>query len=185
MRNPLPLAAALGASLALAACKPTIPAPSGVPGVTVASITVTSKSFASNGPIPIDYTCDGKELSPQVTWSSPPEGAKALVLVVDDPDAPSGVFTHWLLFNIDPAATSLPEGVDPSTVGAKIGMNDFEGVRYSGPCPPKMQIHRYRFHIYALNVPLDLKDGADRAALDTAMNGRVLGEGTLYGVFSH
>jgi Raf kinase inhibitor-like YbhB/YbcL family protein len=168
-----------------AACKPTIPPPAAAPGVTVASITVTSKSFASNGPIPIDYTCDGKEVSPQVTWSSPPDGTKSLALVVEDPDAASGSFTHWLLYNIGPDALSLAEGVDPTTVGAKIGLNDFEGVRYSGPCPPKMQIHRYRFHLYSLNATLELKDGADRGQLDAAMNGHVLGEGTLYGVFSH
>jgi Raf kinase inhibitor-like YbhB/YbcL family protein len=168
-----------------AACKPTIPAPGAPPGVTVASVTVTSKSFSSNGPIPIDYTCDGKEMSPQVTWSSPPEGTKSIALVVDDPDAPSGTFTHWLVYNLPPDSTFLAEGVDPSTVGAKIGMNDFESVRYGGPCPPKMQIHRYRFHVYALNAALDLKDGADRAAVDTHMNGHVLGEGTLYGTFSH
>ena len=167
------------------ACKPTIPAPNAPPGVTVASITVTSKSFSSNGPIPIDYTCDGKEVSPQVTWSSPPEGTKSIALVVDDPDAPSGTFTHWLVYNLPPDTTALAEGVDPSTLGAKIGMNDSESVRYGGPCPPKMQIHRYRFHVYALDAALGLKDGADRAALDTNMNAHVLGEGTLYGTFSH
>jgi Raf kinase inhibitor-like YbhB/YbcL family protein len=171
--------------VALGACKPTIPPPAGVPGVTVSSITVTSKSFASNGAIPVDYTCDGKEQSPQVTWSSPPEGTKSLALVVDDPDAASGSFTHWLLYNITPETLALPEGVDPQVVGAKIGLNDFEGVRYSGPCPPKMQIHRYRFHLYALDVALELKDGADRGQLDLAMSGHVLGEGTLYGTFSH
>ena len=73
----------------------------------------------------------------------------------------------------------------PSTLGAKIGINDFEGVRYGGPCPPKMQIHRYRFHLYALDAPIELKDGADRGQIDVAMSGHVLGEGTLYGTFSH
>jgi len=185
MRIPFLAAPFFVALVALAACKPTVPPPAGVPGVNVSSITVTSKSFSTNGAIPVDYTCDGKELSPQVTWSSPPEGTKSLALVVDDPDASSGSFTHWLLYNIAPETLALPEGVDPPTVGAKIGMNDFEGVRYSGPCPPKMQIHRYRFHLYALNASLELKDGADRGQLDTAMSGHVLGEGTLYGTFSH
>jgi Raf kinase inhibitor-like YbhB/YbcL family protein len=169
----------------LAACKPTVPPPGAPPGVEVSSITVTSKSFPSNGPIPIDYTCDGKDISPQITWSSPPEGTKSLSLVVDDPDASSGTFTHWLVYNLPAETTSLAEGVDPSTQGAKIGLNDFDQVRYGGPCPPKMQIHRYRFHLYALNASLDLPDGANRARVDTAMNGHVLGEGTLYGQFSH
>jgi Raf kinase inhibitor-like YbhB/YbcL family protein len=172
-------------AISLAACRPTVPPPGAPPGVEVASITVTSKSFPSNGPIPIDYTCDGKEISPQITWSSPPEGTKSLALVVDDPDAASGTFTHWLVYNLPPETTSLAEGVDPATIGAKIGMNDFEQVRYGGPCPPKMQIHRYRFHLYALNAELALPDGANRAKVDTTMNGHVLGEGTLYGQFSH
>src|SRR5690349_3581895 len=161
--------------------KGTVPAPGGPAGVAVASITVTSKSFPSNGSIPIDYTCDGKEVSPQLTWSAPPEGTKSISIVVDDPDAPSATFTHWLVYGLPPDATSLAEGVDPTTLGAKIGMNDFEAVRYGGPCPPKMQIHRYRFQIYALDAMLDLPDGVDRARLDTAMNGHVLGQGILYG----
>ncbi len=172
-------------ALALAACKPTLPPPAAAPGVAVASITVTSKSFSTNGPIPVDYTCDGKEVSPQITWSAPPERTKSLALVVDDPDASSGAFTHWLLYGISPEATSLAEGADASVVGGKLGLNDFEAVRYSGPCPPKMQIHRYRFHLYALDVKLDLKEAADRAAVDAALNGHIIGEGTLYGTFSH
>jgi Raf kinase inhibitor-like YbhB/YbcL family protein len=175
----------LASCLVLAACKPTVPPPGAPPGVEVASITVTSKSFPSNGPIPIDYTCDGKDVSPQITWSAPPEGTKSLALLVDDPDAPSGTFTHWLVYNLPAETTSLAEGVDPATLGAKVGMNDFEQVRYGGPCPPKMQIHRYRFHLYALNADLDLPDGANRTKVDMTMNGHVLGEGTLYGQFSH
>jgi Raf kinase inhibitor-like YbhB/YbcL family protein len=172
-------------SLALAACKPTVPPPGGPPGVSVASITVTSKSFPSNGPIPIDYTCDGKDLSPQLTWSSPPEATKAIAIVVDDPDAPSGTFTHWLVYNLPADASQLAEAVDPTTLGAKVGMNDFESVRYAGPCPPKMQVHRYRYVVYALDLPLELADAATRAQVDTAMNGHVLAQGTLYGTFSH
>ncbi len=169
----------------LLGCRPTIAPPAAPPGVTVASITVTSKSFSPNGPIPIDYTCDGKDAAPQLTWSSPPENTKALAIVMDDPDAPSGTFTHWIVYNLPPDATSIGEGVDPATAGAKVGMNDFEAVRYGGPCPPKQQIHRYRFHLYALDAPVELRDGANRGQIDVAMNGHVLGDGTLYGTFSH
>jgi Raf kinase inhibitor-like YbhB/YbcL family protein len=175
----------LAAFALLGACKSSVPAPGAAPGVAVGSITVTSKSFPSNGAIPVDYTCDGKDVAPQITWSAPPETTKSLVLEMEDPDAPSGSSTHWIIYDIRPDATSLPEGGDPSVVGAKVGVNDFESVRYGGPCPPKMQLHRYRFHLYALDSPLNLADGADRAKVDTAMNGHVVGEGSLYGTFSH
>ena len=173
-----PLVFALG-------CGGNVPPPAAAPGVIVASITVTSRSFSSNGHIPVDYTCDGKDISPQVTWSSPPEGTRALVVQLDDPDAPSGTFTHWLVYNLAPDATSMAEALDPSSIGARVGLNDFQNVRYGGPCPPHGQAHRYRFHIYALNAQLNVPEGATRADVDTAMSGHVLGEGALYAFFSH
>src|SRR5215472_6635582 len=89
------------------------------PGVAVASITLTSKAFSGNGPIPIDYSCDGKDLSPPLTWSSPPEGTKSLAIEMEDPDASaSSSFTHWLLWNVSADARSLAEAVDPATLGA-------------------------------------------------------------------
>jgi Raf kinase inhibitor-like YbhB/YbcL family protein len=181
--------ARLGAPLVIAslaaACAPERgPAPSSPSGVTPSSITVTSRSFASGGTIPVDYSCDGKDVSPQLTWSAPPQGTKALVIVVDDPDAPSGTFTHWLVIDLGADALTLAEGVDPSTLGAKVGANDFHNVRYNGPCPPKGEQHRYQFTVFASDAPLPLNEGATRADVDAALSGHVLGSGTLTALFA-
>jgi Raf kinase inhibitor-like YbhB/YbcL family protein len=180
MRAPL----AVVCTLHSVACGAGLSSPSGPPGAHVASVTVTSKSFATNGRMPIDHTCDGKNVSPQLTWSAPPEGTKSIAVVVDDSDGSSGPFTHWLVYDLPPSVTSLAEGADPVAVGAKVGMNDRDGVRYDGPCPPRMQEHRIEFHVYALDVLVNLRDGAGRAELNAAMNAHVLGEGVLHGTFS-
>jgi Raf kinase inhibitor-like YbhB/YbcL family protein len=161
------------------------PGPSAVPGKGVSSITVTSKSFPGDLQIPVDLSCDGKDVSPQLTWSSPPEGTKALTLVVDDPDASGASFTHWVVINLPPDALTLASGVDPASLGAKVGLNDFCNVRYNGPCPPRGDVHRYQFRVYATDVVLPLKDGAPRAAVDAALSEHVLGVGTLVATFSH
>jgi Raf kinase inhibitor-like YbhB/YbcL family protein len=150
-------------------------------GVTVASITVTSKSFPAGGTIPIDYTCDGKETSPQITWSAPPEGTKSLALLLDDPDV-TGKYTHWLVFDIPPDATGVPEGGDVAKIGGRLGSNDIPDVRYGGPCPPRREMHRYVFHVYALDKTLNLPEGSRRTAVDAAMNGHLIGEGRLNGL---
>jgi Raf kinase inhibitor-like YbhB/YbcL family protein len=162
------------------------PAPSAPAGKSVSSITVTSRSFTRNGQIPVDLTCDGKDLSPQLTWSSPPEGTKALVLVVDDPDASLGVFTHWLVLDLPPTEVSLAEGIDPTTLGgAKVAQNDFHNVRYNGPCPPHGDLHRYQFQLFAVDYVLPLGEASTRADVDEALSGHVLGVGTLVGLFGH
>ncbi len=176
---------ALGAFLSSLACGPTIVPPATAAGVTLASMTVTSRAFSPNGHISVDETCDGKDVSPQVTWSSPPEGTKSIVLQVDDPDAQPALFTHWVLFNISPETSSIAEGLEPGAIRARVGLNDFQHPHYNGPCPPHGQSHRYRFHVFALDSELDVPDGANRTAIDAAMNGHVLGEGALYAFFSH
>jgi Raf kinase inhibitor-like YbhB/YbcL family protein len=177
---------ALAASIALVGCKDaSAPGPSAPPGTTASSITVTSKSFATGSEIPVDYTCDGKDVSPQLTWSSPPEKTKALVIVVDDPDASSGAFTHWIVMNLPPETLTLAEGVDPTTLGARVGANDFHNVRYNGPCPPRQEQHRYQFIVYATDAPLGLNEGASRGDVDAALAGHVLGSGALVALFSH
>lgn len=170
-----------------AACGGSSIVPHTAPGVTLSSITVTSKSFVENGRIPIDNTCDGKDVSPQFTWSSPPEGTRSLVLVVDDADAIAGTFTHMIVFNVSPEARFFPEGSDLSTLGpdARFGLNDLSGTHYSGPCPPRGEGHRYRFVVIALDKPLDVAEGAQRAQIDAAMDKHILGEGSLLGVFGH
>jgi Raf kinase inhibitor-like YbhB/YbcL family protein len=151
----------------------------------VESLTVTSKSFASNGTIPVDYTCDGIDKSPPLTWSAPPAGTRSLAVVVDDPDAPGGDFTHWLVFGLRPDSLAIGEAVDPAALGAFSGMNGFNRIGYSGPCPPRMELHHYYFNVFALDSPLEAKPGAARDIVDSAMAGHVLAKGTLVGTFAH
>jgi Raf kinase inhibitor-like YbhB/YbcL family protein len=167
------------------ACKGGGGQPSAPPGVTLARLTVTSKAFPSGGPIPVDMTCDGADRSPPLTWSAPPAGTRAFAVIVDDPDARAGTFTHWVAFNLPGETLALPEAVDLAQLGGSAGVNDFNRAAYGGPCPPKREIHGYAFHVFALNAPLDVPTGANRSAVETAMSGRVLAEGTLVGTFSH
>jgi Raf kinase inhibitor-like YbhB/YbcL family protein len=174
-----------GTVLGAAACgggqlEPTAPA-----GVTVASLTVSSKSFAPKGPIPIDFSCDGKDSSPELTWSAPPQGTRSLALIVDDPDASPHGFTHWLAFNLPPEITRVGEAADVGALGGVLGVNDFQQTRYNGPCPPHGETHRYVFTVYALDRMLPLHEGADRAAINAAMAEHVLGKGDASAIFGH
>jgi Raf kinase inhibitor-like YbhB/YbcL family protein len=121
-------------------------------------------------------------VNPPLQLSDIPAGAKSLVLIVDDPDAPGGLFTHWLVWNIDPATTHVGEKSVPP--GAAQGVNDFGNSGYGGPCPPS-GTHRYFFRLFALDQKLDLKSGAKRSALERALAGHVLARGELMGRFSH
>jgi Raf kinase inhibitor-like YbhB/YbcL family protein len=153
--------------------------------VTVGSLSVTSKVFEPNGAIPIDCSCDGADRSPPLAWSAAPEGTRALAVVVDDPDALAGEVTHWLAYEIPPATTALPEGVDAATLGGEEGTNSLGRAGYSGPCPPRQEMHRYEFHVFALDAPLGIRAGATRGAVDAAMSHHVLAEGVLVGTFGH
>jgi Raf kinase inhibitor-like YbhB/YbcL family protein len=159
--------------------------PSPPPGAALGGITVTSKAFSSNGAIPVDHTCDGVDRSPPLTWSAPPQGTRAIGIVVDDPDAPGGDFTHWLAYDLAPTTVSLSEGADVASLGGTEGLNGFGRVGYAGPCPPRGEVHRYYYRVYALNAPLAALAGASREAVDRAMNGHVLAEGSLVGTFGH
>jgi Raf kinase inhibitor-like YbhB/YbcL family protein len=159
--------------------------PSPPPGVALGSLSVTSKAFAPNGAIPVDDSCDGADHSPPLTWSAPPEGTRALAIVVNDPDAIGGGFTHWLAFNLSPRTTSLPEGVDSATLGGDEGTNSFGRLGYAGPCPPRHEMHRYEFHVYALDALLTARPGATRDQIDEAMSQHVIAEGILIGTFAH
>ncbi|PQJ35384.1 hypothetical protein BSZ35_12935 [Salinibacter sp. 10B] len=141
----------------------------------------TSVPFAPAASIPAEYTCDGEDVSPPLSWRPPPKATESLALVVDDPDAPgTGAFTHWILFNLPPSVTSLPRAygagdprVDTESLTPREGMNDFGDVGYGGPCPPIGETHRYVFTLYALPSPLDLSAGADRAKVMTVLDGHV------------
>jgi Raf kinase inhibitor-like YbhB/YbcL family protein len=140
---------------------------------------LTSSAVASGRPIPIRYTCDGDNLSPPLAWTDPPPGTSAFALIVDDPDAPSGTFTHWLLCDVPATTSALDEGLRSGRIGVA-GVNDFSKPGYGGPCPPRGHgPHRYRFHLHALGRRLGLKPGYSRADLDAAIAGAVLGTATL------
>jgi Raf kinase inhibitor-like YbhB/YbcL family protein len=183
------LAASLALGALAAACKSSsggggLP-PSPPPGVTVAGLTVTSNSLAASKVIPVDFTCDGAGKSPQITWSAPPDGAKSVAVVVEDPDAPGGTFVHWVVWNLGVDRQSLSEGVDPTTLGASVGLNDHKTEDYFGPCPPKEEIHQYYFRVFALDDTLTAPPGSTKDQLYTAMHGHVLAEGYLVAQFSH
>ena len=146
-----------------------------------------SPAFAEGSPIPRRYTCEGEDLSPPLEWEDPPAGTRAFALAVEDPDAPRGVFVHWVLYNLPGDARSLPEGVparERLESGALQGRNDFGRIGYGGPCPPRGHgTHRYFFTLYALDAPVDLPPGADLARLRRAMEGHILGQARVMGTY--
>lgn len=155
---------------------------------TPAALALTSSAFSEGERIPPKYTCDGEDVSPPLSWSGAPEGTKSLALICRDPDAPTGTWVHWVLYNIAPDTTELPEGVPTTTTldgDVLQGPNDFEKIGYGGPCPPKGKPHRYCFTLYAVEVELDDLNptGAIAEAVEHAMSGFVLAEGDLTGTY--
>ena len=148
------------------------------------TLDLETSAFEPGGAIPERHTCDGGDVSPALSWSAPPAGARSLALVCDDPDAPRGTWVHWVLYNLPAGTQRLDEGV-PATAelpsGARQGRNDFRRIGYGGPCPPPGPPHRYYFRLYALDVVLALASGATRKDLDRAMKGHVLADAELMG----
>jgi Raf kinase inhibitor-like YbhB/YbcL family protein len=146
----------------------------------MASLALESSAFEHAQAIPSRYTCDGEDLSPPLRWANVPDETRSLALLVDDPDAPSGVFTHWVAWGLDPGADELGEGqAAPSE-----GRNDFGTVGYRGPCPPPGHgRHRYLFRLYALDGDLELDSGAGKAELEQAIVGHVLTTADLVGTY--
>ena len=143
--------------------------------------TLRSEAFADGDWIPRRFTCDGEDLSPPLAWSGVPEGTESFAFVVDDPDAPRGTFTHWIVFDIGQEARRLDEGVLPGIAGRMLP-NDFGHPRYGGPCPPRGHgPHRYRFTLYALNIPVLRLHGDTRADFDQAVTSHTLGSAVLTG----
>jgi Raf kinase inhibitor-like YbhB/YbcL family protein len=145
-----------------------------------AKMKITSSAFQQGANIPSKFTCDGANTNPPLQISDVPPEAKSLVLIVDDPDAPSGLFTHWAVWNTSPRTNTIAEGSTPKGVQ---GTNDFGRSGYGGPCPPS-GMHRYYFKIFALDRELDLPFGAKRSQLDAAMKGHVIDQGELMGRYS-
>jgi Raf kinase inhibitor-like YbhB/YbcL family protein len=148
---------------------------------------VTSKVISSGAEFPKRNTCQGADVSPDLAWSGAPAGAKSFALILDDPDAPSGTFTHWLAWDIPAATHELLENL-PRTPqlpgGGSQGRNDFGKVGYNGPCPPPGKPHRYYVRLFALDTALSVKPGASRGELEQAMKGHVLAEGELMARFA-
>lgn len=151
------------------------------------ALTLTSQGFTNGSDIPTKYTCDGENVSPALAWKDVPSGTKSLALIVDDPDAPVGTWVHWVLFNIPPDATALPETAssEPELAdGSRNGTNDFKTLGYGGPCPPKGAPHRYFFKLYALDRKLDLPSGAKKAQVEKAIEGHILAQTELMGRYA-
>lgn len=143
---------------------------------------LTAGAFQHEGVIPARHTCDGEDVSPALQWSEPPPGTQQLALICDDPDAPLGVWVHWLVYNIPATARSFPENVPKDREladGMLQGRNDFGRFGYGGPCPPRGPAHRYQFKLYALDAPVGLPSGVTKKDLEEAMLGHVLGEAHL------
>ncbi|HEY1583827.1 MAG TPA: YbhB/YbcL family Raf kinase inhibitor-like protein [Chthoniobacterales bacterium] len=147
-----------------------------------ANLRITSAAFREGAMIPDRFTCKGADHNPPLHFEGIPKNAKSLVLIVDDPDAPGGLFSHWLLWNISPTAMEVSEHTVPT--GAIEGTNDFGKIGYDGPCPPS-GTHRYLFRLVALDRKLDLAPGAKRAALERAVQSHVLARGELMARGSH
>ena len=143
-------------------------------------ISLTSPVFGEGDPIPVQFSCDGTDTSPELIWSGIPDGTASLALIMDDPDAPVGLWVHWVLFNIPADITGLVEGV---TDQGEDGQNSWNRTGYGGPCPPG-GTHRYFFRLYALDITLDLETGATKEALESAMDGHILAQVELMGTYS-
>jgi len=157
-----------------------------------AAMKLTSSAFQPNEAIPAKFTCEGEDVSPALAWEAAPAGTKSFALVCDDPDAQSvagKVWVHWLIWNIPPTASALPEGVAKTAAvlavgGARQGINDFRKTGYGGPCPPPHHgLHHYHFKLYALDTVLSLAPKATKAQLEAAIKGHVLDEAKVVGTY--
>jgi Raf kinase inhibitor-like YbhB/YbcL family protein len=158
-----------------------------------AKITVTSPAFTHGQPLPVDYTADGKNISPPLTWSGLPAGTREIAVIHEDPTAPTPQpFVHWVIYKIPATAKGLPENIsaDPATpmpselTGALQGRSGFGRPGYRGPAPPKPgRVHEYHFIVYALSEPLDVQAGLTKAQLLEAMKGKIVGQGHVIGTY--
>jgi len=156
---------------------------------TLTELAVASTAFKDGAPIPVQFTCDGADESPPLTWPDAPDNAASYALIVEDPDAPGGTFIHWVLYDLPATTHALPRGVPndeslSSPAGAKQGKNSFKKIGYGGPCPPKGKPHHYHFILFALDKSLGLPPGASRDQVVDAMRGHELGRGEVVGTYA-
>jgi Raf kinase inhibitor-like YbhB/YbcL family protein len=149
------------------------------------SMTIESAAFMQGKPIPEKYTCEGGDASPPMSWTNAPQGTKSFALIVDDPDAPAGLWVHWVLYNIPASTHALQAGIKKSeaTSAGRQGVNDFKKIGYGGPCPPPGTPHRYFFKLYALDAQLPLRPRASKKDVEAAMQGHVLAPAQLIGTY--
>jgi len=148
------------------------------------ALELKSSAFEQGKDIPQKYSCEGQDISPPLEWSGAPDGTKSFALISDDPDAPVGIWVHWVIYDIPADSTELKEGVSKDPIlsdGSKQGMSDFGRVGYGGPCPPPGKPHRYFFKLYALDAMLNLNPGATKKQLRKTMEGHILSESQLIG----
>jgi len=150
------------------------------------SLSLASNSFSNGGDIPKQFTCDGANRSPDLSWTGAPAATKSFALLVDDPDAPAGNWNHWAIWNIPANVHSLPEGVKKDhhlPDGSEQGMNDFHKMGYDGPCPPAPKPHRYHFKLFALDTKMSLNSEAGKPELEKARKGHTLAQAEWIGIY--
>ncbi|HTR43772.1 MAG TPA: YbhB/YbcL family Raf kinase inhibitor-like protein [Pseudomonadales bacterium] len=182
MRNTFILIPALLAGLLLSSCSNQAEPDS----TNAATMQITSTAFANGQPIPDKYTGQADDISPRLEWTGAPLNTKSFALICEDPDAPMGTFTHWIIYNVPGTATVLSQNIAKTGTlpdGPRQSKNSFGNVGYNGPMPPPGTMHRYFFRLYALDNILKPDAGADRAKLLNAMSGHVVGKGELMGTY--
>ncbi len=150
------------------------------------ALALSSAALNPGEVIPVRFSCDGEDISPELEWGQAPAGTVSLALIMDDPDAPGGTWVHWVIFNMPPDRTGLPEGIPLEAEladGSRQGANSGRGLGYAGPCPPG-ETHRYFFKLYALDQMLDLASGVTAAELTAAMDRHILGQAELMGTYT-
>jgi Raf kinase inhibitor-like YbhB/YbcL family protein len=150
------------------------------------NISISAEGFKEGETIPDEYTCEGKDISPLLSWKGIPAGTKSIALIMDDPDCPGGTFVHWVLYNLPAQTRKLPKAMllnQTLNDGSMQGMTDFGQPGYGGPCPPPGKPHRYYFKLYALDTKLNLPPGASKSQVESAMKGHILAKGELMGKY--
>ncbi len=148
------------------------------------NLKVFSSSFENGKMMPSKYTCEGENVSPEISWGELPEGVVSLALICDDPDAPSGDFVHWVIFNIPPELNSLPEGVPIEDIEAVQGVTDYGRSGYGCPCPPRGLVHHYHFKLYGLDKMLEVEENITKYELLEKMESHIVAKGELVGLYS-
>lgn len=146
------------------------------------NFTITSTAFKNNEKIPTKYTCDGENISPPLAWQNSPKDTESYVLLIDDYDAPKGLWNHWLIYNLPKNINNLTEGLQSLPEPAKLGENSYNKLAYDGPCPPRQEEHTYYFKLFALDGMLQLHHKATRANIEKVIKHHILGEAILTGI---